>query len=366
MLQTYSSLYKSLLAFTVLLFCSPVSAVKVIYDTDMGIDDWSAMLVVANHPAIELLGVTSNGVGEGHCGPNMKNIPSLLALSNSPDVPFACGNHYPLDGYFAFPDPWRQQADTISGVTIPKTQRQPSTLDAVELIHQLLNAQDEKVVLFTAGSLTNIAVWLQKYPEDKAKVSRLVMMGGGFDAPGNIIVPGFTDDHPNKKAEWNIYVDAVAADQVFASGLAIEVIGLDLTNQVKVTAEYAKRFKAAVKTPGAKFWDEVLDDNDWFIESGEYYFWDVLAALVVAEPQLCEGEMQPVWVEHNPVPSGGEWTDTRIPAVTESGKTRLHYDPATFGITHIGGDHPPVKVCRQTQPQRAFDALIEILNMPQN
>lgn len=267
MFQPFLSHYASLLVLSLLLFCYPASAVKVIFDTDMGIDDWSAMLVVANHPDIELIGITSNGVGEGHCIANIHTIPSLLALSNSPDMPFACSNNYPMDGYFSFPAPWREQADTLSGVAVPKTNRQPSSSDAVTLLHQLLNQQNEQVVLLTAGSMTNIALWLQKYPDDKDKVSRLVMMGGGFDAPGNIIVPGFTGDHPNNKAEWNIYVDAVAADRVFESGLAIEVVGLDLTNQVKVTAAYAKRFKAAVKTDAAKFWDEVLDDNDWFIES---------------------------------------------------------------------------------------------------
>jgi pyrimidine-specific ribonucleoside hydrolase len=362
-LRLLSCFYKSIFALTFLFYCLPASAVKVIYDTDMGIDDWSALLVVANHPDIELIGITSNGVGEGHCDANMKNIPSLLALSNSPHVPFACGNDYPIDGYFAFPAPWRKQADTLSGVPVPKTTRQPSSLSSAAFIHKLLSEQTEEVVLLTVGSMTNIAQWLQHYPQDKTKVSRLVMMGGGFDAPGNIIVPGFTDEHPNKKAEWNIYVDAVAADRVFASGLAIEVVGLDLTNQVKVTPAYAKRFKAAVKTDAALFWDRVLDDNDWFIESQEYYFWDVLAALIVADPALCEGEMQPVWVENTVVANGDKWTDTTMPHLTEAGKTRQHYDPATFGITHIGGNNPAVKICRKTQPQRAFDALIEILNM---
>jgi inosine-uridine nucleoside N-ribohydrolase len=364
MFLTFSSLCKSLFILNILVFCFPASsAVKVIFDTDMGIDDWSAMLVVANHPDIELLGITSNGVGEGHCKDNMHNIPGLLALSNSPDVPFACGNHYPVDGYFSFPAPWRQQADTLSGVPVPKTDRQPTTIDSAELIHQLLSQQNEQVVLLSAGSLTNIAQWLQKYPDDKSKVSRLVMMGGGFDAPGNIIVPGFTGDHPNKKAEWNIYVDAVAAARVFESGLAIEVVGLDLTNQVKVTPQYAKRFKAEARTDAAKFWDKVLDDNDWFIASGEYYFWDVLAALVVVDPALCQGELQPVWVEYHQVETGDKWSDTSMPNVTESGQFRSHYDPATFGITHIGGNNPPVKICRHTQPQKAFDTLIEVMNL---
>ena len=42
---------------------------------------------------------------------------------------------------------------------------------------------------------------------------------------------------------------------------------------------------------GKDFWDRVLDANDWFIDSGEYYFWDVLAALgVVDRDRYCVGE----------------------------------------------------------------------------
>lgn len=344
---------------------SPLYAASVIFDTDMAIDDWSALLLLAKHPEINLLAVTTNGAGETRCGPALKNIPALLDLTPQQDVRIACGDDYPLDGYFTFPEPWRVQADTLSGVELTASTRPVSEKHAVDVIHQALSAAHERVTLLATGSLTNIAQWLEKYPQDQAKVKRLVIMGGSFDAPGNIIVPGFTDDHPNTRAEWNIYVDALAAETVFQSGLDIEVVGLDVTNQVKVTSEFAANFKQQVTTSAAEFWDDVLDDNDWFIDSGEYYFWDVLAALVVIDPKFCKGKMTPVSVSYQLVDEPGPWTNPDIPAQLANGQPRRYYDPASFGITRMGGDNPPVKVCSKTRPKKAFKLFTQVLNRPE-
>ena len=234
--------------------------------------------------------------------------PALLDLTTAGDVKIACGDDYPMDGFFAFPEPWRTQADTLSGFPTSDSNRLVEKKHAVELIHNLVTTKDEPTTLVATGSLTNIAQWLQKYPQDKKRIDRFVIMGGSFDVPGNIIVPGFTDEHPNKHAEWNIYVDPVAAKIVFESGLPIEVVGLDVTNKVKVTTAFAKAFKAKVNSPASEFWDAVLDDNDWFIDSGEYYFWDVLAALVAIDPLFCEGKRASVEVQYEVVDEPSQWT----------------------------------------------------------
>lgn len=335
--------------------------INVIFDTDMAIDDWSALLLLGMNKNINVIGVMANGAGETRCGPAMANIPSLLDLTPSGDAVVACGDDYPLDGYFAFPEPWRVQADTLSGVAVKPSERPVSTKHAVEELHTLLNSYEDVVVL-TTGSLTNIAQLIEKYPADIAKISRLVIMGGAFNVKGNIIVPGFTDGHPNTKAEWNIYVDPIAANQVFAADIPTEVVGLDVTNQVKVTTEFAQTFKESVQTPAAEFWDKVLDDNDWFIDSGEYYFWDVLAALVVIDPSYCEGTDYSVYVDYEFVDTASKWTLDTISELTVSGQPRKHLDPETAGVTTIGGSHPKVKICETTYADKAFAEFTATLN----
>lgn len=351
-----------LLSFSTLSFAG--NKVPVILDTDMAIDDWAALLLLAMHEDINLLAVTANGVGESRCQPAMENIPKLLDLTPSQKVAIACGDDYPIDGFFAFPEAWRQQADTLSNVKLPTSQREVSKLHSVELIHKILKENSsEKVILVSTGSLTNIAQWLTKYPQQKSRVSRLVIMGGAFDVPGNIIVPGFTDKHPNLHAEWNIFVDPKAASIVFKSGLPIETVGLDVTNQVKVEAWFATAFKKSVATPAAEFWDKVLDDNDWFIDSGEYYFWDVLAAIVAIDSSFCEGTYDSVEVSYDVTDEPWQASALKsIPKTLADGSVRNHFSAKTAGITRVSGSNPKVKVCRKTKAQAAFDLFTKTIN----
>ena len=110
-------------------------------------------------------------------------------------------------------------------------------------------------------------------------------MGGSIKAKGNVIVPNFTDNLKNKFAEWNIWIDPLAAQITYRSGVPITMVGLDATNQVQVTRKFAKDFKdCTLKVGGAKFTNDILVKNGWFIDSGEYYFWDPLTAVAVFEP----------------------------------------------------------------------------------
>ena len=57
-------------------------------------------------------------------------------------------------------------------------------------------------------------------------------MGGAVRVKGNIIVPGFTDHLQNRVAEWNIYIDPVAAQKVFRSRVTKALVPLNAANQV--------------------------------------------------------------------------------------------------------------------------------------
>lgn len=358
---------RSLLFSGLLLTISICTQAKpVIFDNDMAIDDWAALLYLAHQPEIDILAVTVSASGESHCEPGLKNTQALLDLpGNIPaDIPVACGDDYPLDGYFVFPDAWRKDSDTLSGVALKPSSRVSSQKHAVEVIHEALAASKEPVTIIATGPLTNIAQWLERYPEDKSRVEQLIIMGGNVDAPGNIIVPLFTAGHPNVSAEWNIFIDPLAADYVFAAGLPISLVGLDVTNSVRVTEKVAADFKKSVSTASAKFWDQVLDKNDWFIESGEYYFWDTLAVLIAVDPELCEGDMQRLKVDYKPtVQPWMQTTDTSMPAKRWDGAARAHLDAKTAGTLLADKQYPPIKVCKKTQPEKVFEEFNRVLNL---
>ncbi|EAQ95865.2 nucleoside hydrolase [Congregibacter litoralis] len=343
---------------------SAPARIPVVFDTDMAIDDWAALLFLARHPGVELLAVTVAASGEAHCEPGTRNALALLDLVNPHNaIPVSCGDAYPLDGYFVFPVPWQKDMDTLSGVPITPSLREPDGRHAVELLHDVHAAADKPVTVLATGPLTNIAQWLERYPEDPAKTERLVIMGGALDAPGNIIVPGFTDDNPNTRAEWNIYVDALAADKVLRSDLAMELVGLDVTNHVKVTPAFAAAFKTRVDNPAAAFWDAVLDANTWFIDSGEYYFWDVLAALAVIDRErFCDGEMLALGATYEETEE--PWwatSDKSMPDSNWQGAPRRHFAAETAGVIERREGAKNTLFCRDTDPEAAFRLFIDTL-----
>jgi purine nucleoside permease/inosine-uridine nucleoside N-ribohydrolase len=346
---------------------SPAPRIPVIFDTDMAIDDWAALLYLARHPGVELLAVTVAGSGEAHCEPGVKNALALLDLVDPHGgVPVSCGDAYPEDGYFVFPVPWQEDMDRLSGVPVTPSRRSADPRHAVDLLHAVLSGREDAVTLLATGPLTNISQWLQRYPDDQERVDRLVVMGGALDAPGNIIVPGFTDDNPNREAEWNIYVDPVAADRVLRSGLAMEFVGLEVTNLAQVTEGFARAFKARVNNPAAVFWDRVLDANDWFIESGEYYFWDVLAAMVVVDRErYCRGDRVALAARYEETDT--PWwptSDSSMPAERAEGGTRRHFDAATAGVLVQREGKANVLYCRRTDAEGAFAEFLDTLTGP--
>lgn len=347
------------------LFSLSTFASPVIFDNDMAIDDWAALLFLLQHPDTDVRAITVAASGESHCEPGLVNANALLDLSpySADSVVVACGDSVPLDGYAVFPDAWRKDSDTLSGVELPKSKRKASSKHAAQVIHEVIGESLEPVVIVATGTLTNIAQWLEQYPEDVKHVSRLIIMGGNVNAPGNIIVPNFTDGHPNVSAEWNIFVDPLAADIVFASKLPIELVGLDVTNSVRVTAGFAKHFKQQVATPAGEFWDKVLDKNDWFIESGEYYFWDTLAAVIAIDESLCEGYMKAFSVEH--APTSKPWlptSDLTMPSARWDGKPRQHLDAEKAGMLVESSHYPLIKVCETTEPKKVFKIFTDTLN----
>ncbi len=338
------------------------STIPVIFDTDMAIDDWAALLFLLREPGIDLRAISIAGSGESHCEPGEKNALALADLARPGNaVPVACGDPWPLDGYFVFPTAWQEDMDRLSGVPVAPSERRPYDGHAVDLIHAAIEESEQPVVLLATGPLTNIAQWLDRYPEDRKRVSRLVIMGGTLDARGNIIVPGFTDNNPNTRAEWNLYVDPVAARRVLEAELPVELVGLDVTNHVQVTPAFAEEFKQRSDNPAADFWSAVLDANDWFIDSGEYYFWDVLAALAIVDrDRYCRGERLALGVDFRY--TDRPWmatSDMSMPRENWRGEPRRHLEAETAGVLRPVPEAPATTlVCQQTDADAAFEHFI--------
>ena len=109
-------------------------------------------------------------------------------------------------------------------------------------------------------------------------------MGGALEVLGNVGFSGAGIE--NQVAEWNIYIDPLAAQRVFASGAPITLVPLDATNDAPVNLDFYRNLEANHSTPEAEFVYRILTDQLDFIASGGYSFWDPLAAALLVDESL--------------------------------------------------------------------------------
>ncbi|WMV28777.1 hypothetical protein MTR67_022162 [Solanum verrucosum] len=126
-----------------------------------------------------------------------------------------------------------------------------------------------EVSILALGPLTNLALAVKRDTTFASKVKRVVVLGGSFFALGNV----------NPAAEVNvgdffpngIYGDPEAADVVFTSGENIDVVGINITTQVKLKDADLEELKQS-KGKHAKFVCDMCKFYcDWHVKSDGVY-----------------------------------------------------------------------------------------------
>jgi pyrimidine-specific ribonucleoside hydrolase len=255
------------------------SPVPVVIDSDMTTDDWMATLFLLNDPNFEVKAITVTGTGFAYCDAGVQSALGLLALADYGDVPVNCGSESPLLGDNAPPAEWRTTTEMVSDLGLPEG-GVPADQDAVALFTSVIQESPDPVTVLALGPLTNVAAAFEATPALVENVEMIYVMGGAVDVDGSHV------SEANAAAEWNIYCDPHAARLVFESGAPITLVPLDATNDVPVTPKFVEALEAQKTTPEAEFVATLLANNAESIESGNYYFWDPLAAVVMSNPGL--------------------------------------------------------------------------------
>jgi purine nucleosidase/pyrimidine-specific ribonucleoside hydrolase len=139
----------------------------------------------------------------------------------------------------------------------------------------------------------------------------------------------------NTVAEWNIYADPLAASEVFASGLEIYLVPLDATNQVSISRNDTRQWHSGGATAdfAAGFYEMLLDS--W--NAQEAAIWDVMTAVIMVNPGLCE------------------FTPLHLQVITAAGNTS--------GQTVLLPDaEPNVHVCLEPDAARIRQYLIDVFS----
>jgi inosine-uridine nucleoside N-ribohydrolase len=205
-------------------------ATPIIIDCDPGHDDAIALLLALASPELELVGMTTVA-GNQTLDKTTANALRVLELVGRADVTVCAGADRPLvrEQYVA---DYVHGESGLDGPDLPPPAGAPAGAHAVEFMAEQIRARDGKLTLVPTGPLTNVALLLALTPD--ARPERIVLMGGAIG-----------EGNRTPAAEFNIWCDPEAAQRVFASGIDVTMIGLDVTHQALITEGHTEELRAA-------------------------------------------------------------------------------------------------------------------------
>lgn len=197
---------------------------KIIIDTDPGIDDAFALYYASRCQNLEVLGITTT-YGNNYIEQTTRNACFLKQqFTFNCDVWQGCSQ--PLVKTLLTPG--KTHGNNGLGDAFTVASQTTTKGSAVEFIINTVKQFPGEITLVTLGPLTNLALAINQAPEIIPLIRRLVMMGGAFAHHGH-------RGNVTPVAEFNIYCDPHAADRIFRQKIPIVVVGLDVTHEVVVT-----------------------------------------------------------------------------------------------------------------------------------
>ena len=221
-----------------------------IIDTDTASDDAVALAMALNHPAVDVVAITTVA---GNCSleDTTRNALYTAELCGS-GVPVYAGADRPLLVKAGLAT-WFHGMDGLGDQGYPPPSRTAEDTDGVSAL--ITHIRDNPgSTLVTLGPLTNVALALAQAPDLVGLVGRCVVMGGTANTVGNV----------TPAAEFNLWFDPHAARMVFASGLPIEMVGWEICRGEAGLNATERAALRALDTPLAHFF---LDCNSTAFEA---------------------------------------------------------------------------------------------------
>jgi len=245
---------------------------KIVIDCDPGHDDAMAILLALASPELELVGVTTVA-GNQTLDKTTRNALVTLEVGGRTDIPVGAGADAPLSRELRTAAHVHGETG-LDGPELPEPSTQPVAAHAADFLAELI---EPGVVLVPTAPLTNLALLFERHPEVHERIERIVWMGGAI-GEGNV----------TPAAEFNAFVDPEAAAIVFASGIPITMIGLDVTHKALFTRAHAEGLRGAGRA--GRFVAELSDFFQRFHERSYGFegspIHDAMAVAQVIDPTL--------------------------------------------------------------------------------
>ena len=214
---------------------------RVIIDTDPGIDDTIALLLLCASDDVVIEGITTVG-GNVSLDQVTRNALTILELAGRTDIGVyrgAAGSMSGGEGRQVF----AHGEDGLGNLGLSPTSavgaREGS---AVDFLVESAREHPGEMSLLPIGPLTNVAAAVLADPAFVSNIGQIVLMGGAEGA-GNM----------TPSAEFNAWSDPVAADVVFRAGFdRLVMVGLDATRQAHLTPGVRELLRQ-LDTPVSRF-----------------------------------------------------------------------------------------------------------------
>ena len=195
--------------------------IKVIFDTDPGVDDAMALYYALAHPGIDVIGITTT-FGNVSVKQAAVNALYLTAIAGK-TVPVTQGVAKPWIKHGEAPPAYIHGADGLGNLKSRSPNRnQIDPRASAQFIVDMARALPGDITLVAVGPLGNLSLACKLAPELPSLLREVVVMGGTVTEPGNV----------SPVAEANIWNDPHAADHVFTAGWKLTMVGLDVTHRV--------------------------------------------------------------------------------------------------------------------------------------
>ncbi len=251
-------------------------------DTDAGMDDAIALMMVLAHPGVTVEAITTS-MGNIDVDSVVQNVLSTLAVMDVKHyIPVYRGAERPLISL------WRHETADIHGrdglgdlPNRPKPRQQVEPGHAVNAMIKLANSYPGELTILALAPMTNLALATRIDPTFPSKIKHLVFMGGAIHGHGNTeVIP----------AEFNAYADPEALHIVLEAFPNAVMVSWETTIQHAVPWADFDRLGALNRTPRAKFFHGIT--SFWSQRSRQipgvpgFLMPDPLAAAVLLDPGI--------------------------------------------------------------------------------
>lgn len=237
--------------------------VRLIVDTDMGLDDVRSLFALLSDSHIDLQGIITVE-GSASLGKGMDNLIGLLETHDRYDIPLYRGSGFPHGETPA----WRETANRLAGVPFPPPRSLTPVGDARKALVHLIEEKRDSIHYLALGPLTNLA-WIEKSAPGTLRDLHTIWIPVVLSEDGTV-------------EGWNLFYDRASTEEILREN-DLPIILIDLAGK---EALRPCRVFAAVKdsTLAARWITKVADVV--CPQSHHQIISDELAAAVLLDPQL--------------------------------------------------------------------------------